>query len=305
MVDTFLALLVGLVSFIMVGLYFFCYELEHSCVFQPRKVSQYETDLAELGLEQDLLPSGGVIWYDKILCRDPSYKERATILFVHGNSLNLDSLADALRLAKRENLRVAALDYRGYGMAVNVSPSCESVQQDALEAWIYMVNRCACADRTRAAPMILAGHSLGGAVCAQLVRDLACNPDLATIRMPDQLVLLQTFWDYQAIAVHFIGDLLSQILPLTCGWTPGQDLAEIYGGRCARRPPQNVLIVYSPDDHIIPAGHGPKLASFVPSGDVTLVSLPPTVDGSAHRTAIIRYWEEWSQYLFSTSSSSR
>lgn len=299
MVDTFLALLVGLVSFIMVGMYFLFYELEHSCVFQPLKVSRYETDLEALGLSQDTLPSGGIIWYDNILCRDPTYKERATILFVHGNSLNLDSLADALRLAKRENLRVAALDFRGYGMALNISPSCDTVQQDALEAWTYMVNRCACVDKSRAAPMILAGHSLGGAICAQLVRDISCNPLLKTVRMPDQLVLLQTFWDYRAIACHFLGDFFAELVPLSCEWTPGQDLEMAYGGRCTRRPPQNVLIVYSVDDHIIPASHGPKLAQYVPADRLTLVGLPLTADGTAHRTAIIRYWDDWSQYLFS------
>lgn len=304
MVDTFLALLVGIVSFIMVGFYWFLYELEHSCVFQPLKVASYETDLEALGLEQDRLPSGGIIWYDRTLCRDPSYKERATILFVHGNSLNLDSLADALRLAKKENLRVAALDFRGYGMALNISPSCDTVQQDALEAWVYMVNRCACVDRSKAAPMILAGHSLGGAIAIQLVRDLACNPLFSSIRMPDQLVLLQTFWDYRAIANCFLGDFFSELIPLSCSWPSADNLAEVYGGRCPRRPPSNVLIVYSPDDHIIPASHGPKLAEYVPRDKLTLVSLPPIPPGGgqAHRMSVTRFWDDWSQYLYSARS---
>lgn len=300
MVDTFLALLVGSVAFLFVGLYYFFYELEHACVFQPKRVSKYDTDLEELGLIQDVLPSGGIIWCDRTLCRDPSYKERATILFVHGNSLNLDSLADALRLAKHENLRVAALDFRGYGMAGNISPSCDSVQQDVLEAWMYVVNRCACTDRSRAAPMILAGHSLGGAISVQLVKDLACIPELSNVRMPDQLVLLQTFYDYQTLACGYLGDVFSALIPLTCDWPTATSLEDIYGTRCARRPPQNVLIVSSPDDRIIPADHGPKLAALLPANKVTLVQLPVSTEGDAHRTAIIQYWNEWSPYLFST-----
>lgn len=300
MVDTFLGLLVGVVAFLMFGLYYLFYEIEHACLFQPVRVAQYATNLEELGIEQARLPSGGIIWYDQTLCRDPQYKEKATILFVHGNSLNLDSLADALRLAKKENLRVAAVDFRGYGMADNISPSCDTVQQDALEAWIFVVNRCSCTDKNKSAPMILAGHSLGGAIATQLVKDIACEPILQAVRMPDQLVLLQSFADYKIMVRDCVGGFFSEIIPISCDWPTTENLKDIYSARCSRRPPRNVLIVQSPDDHIIPASHGQLLAASVPPEHLSMVMLPPTPEGDAHRTAIIRFWDDWSPSLITS-----
>lgn len=297
MLDGFLGLLVGLVAFLFVGIYYFLFELEHAYVFQPLAVKRYRTNLDELGMRQYELPSGGVLWYDTLLCcrRDGVPAEKATILFLHGNSLNLDSLADALKLAKERNIRVAALDPRGYGMAKAIPPDCETVQQDAREAWQFMTDRCPC----RNAPLVIAGHSLGGAVAIRLVYDLARRSPSSPI--PDQLVLLQTFSDFRKLVESFLGKALTNLLPLSCesSWPSATELYDLYHTPTLVAP-AHVLIVQSPDDEIIPFEHGAELQQSV--GDAaTLVVLPRVSAGeSAHKTGIIRFFEQWIGELLTT-----
>jgi uncharacterized protein len=158
----------------------------------------------------------------------------ADVIYFHGNGGNLSVWLPVLAGLHRLQLRVLAVDYRGYGLSTG-TPSEQGLYTDA-EA----VVRHAVARRTRAArPLVYWGRSLGGPVAASATRVVS----------PDGLVLESTFADKAAVVraspVLRVLNLLSSYKFATL-----EMLSEY------RNP---VLVVHGNGDTVIPYGLGRDL----------------------------------------------
>lgn len=107
----------------------------------------------------------------------------ADVVYFHGNGGNLSLWLPVIATLHRVNLRVLAIDYRGYGLSSG-TPSEAGLYRDADAA----VRRAA-AGRTPGRPLVYWGRSLGGPVAAAAARTAA----------PDGLVLESTFPDKAAV----------------------------------------------------------------------------------------------------------
>jgi uncharacterized protein len=95
----------------------------------------------------------------------PSQKNNSkTVLYLHGNGLNIGANAEQASRFHRLGLSVFLFDYRGYGKSEGDFPSETSVYLDAERAWDYLV------EERKIAPqdILIYGHSLGGAIAIDL-----------------------------------------------------------------------------------------------------------------------------------------
>lgn len=101
-----------------------------------------------------------------------------TLLFLHGNAGNIAGRAPMAQDLAQAGLDVLLLDYRGYGRSTG-TPSEEGLYLDARAAYRYLREQ----RRIPIAELVVAGHSLGGAVATHL----------ATSRPVGALVITATF----------------------------------------------------------------------------------------------------------------
>lgn len=109
----------------------------------------------------------------------------ADVVYFHGNGGNLSVWLPVLAALHAVNLRVLAVDYRGYGLSTG-RPSEEGVYRDAEAAARHAARNRA----TRSArPLVFWGRSLGGPIAASAAR----------VVRPDGLVLESTFSNKAAV----------------------------------------------------------------------------------------------------------
>jgi uncharacterized protein len=109
----------------------------------------------------------------------------ADIVYFHGNGGNLSVWLPVFVTLHRLNLRVLAVDYRGYGLSSG-TPSEQGLYRDA-EAVVTHAMRERRNEPPR--PLVFWGRSLGGAVAASATR----------VAVPDGLILESTFADKAAV----------------------------------------------------------------------------------------------------------
>lgn len=183
----------------------------------------------------------------------------ADVVYFHGNGGNLSVWLPVLAALHQMNLRVLAIDYRGYGLSSG-TPSEEGLYRDA-EAAV----RHALAGRTPAGvsedpalragrPLVYWGRSLGGAVAAAAVR----------VAAPDGLILESTFPDKAAVVRS--NPLLRTLNLLARYRFPTADMLRDY-----RNP---VLVLHARNDSVVPYALGIELYErlgpprrFVPIAD--------------------------------------
>ncbi|OIQ72834.1 2-hydroxy-6-oxononadienedioate/2-hydroxy-6-oxononatrienedioate hydrolase [mine drainage metagenome] len=99
-------------------------------------------------------------------------QDAPTLLYLHGTFRNLfDNLhkIDALRAA---GFSVLALDYRGWGESSPLTPSEQTIVQDAWVAWAELKKH-----QPDAAKRLIYGHSMGSAVAVELASQLHSPAD--------------------------------------------------------------------------------------------------------------------------------
>lgn len=164
----------------------------------------------------------------------PAARERATLLFFHGNAGNISHRLDSLRIFNGLGLSVLIIDYRGYGQSEG-RVSEEGTCLDAEAAWRYLtVERGVGPER-----IILFGRSLGGAVAARLAAEST----------PAALILESVFTSVPELAARYY-----PVFPVRLLSRFRYDSRE-----ALRQVSCPVLIVHSPDDEIIPYEHGRRL----------------------------------------------
>ena len=156
---------IALLGVAYVGACSYLWTRQRALIFQPQAVVlRSPRDLgAEFGDLDIAVADGGVIhaWW---LPADSSMSAAATLLYLRGNDGNLGEEVDRLAALRRYGLPILAIDYRGYGKSSGPAPSELQLYEDATAAWEHLV-RAQGVDPKR---IILYGHSLGGAVAAEL-----------------------------------------------------------------------------------------------------------------------------------------
>jgi fermentation-respiration switch protein FrsA (DUF1100 family) len=109
----------------------------------------------------------------------------ADVIYFHGNGGNLSVWLPILASLHAQNLRVLAVDYRGYGLSTG-RPSEEGVYLDAQAVVRYATQR---RGQTPQRPLVFWGRSLGGPIAASATR----------VARPDGLILESSFVDKAAV----------------------------------------------------------------------------------------------------------
>ncbi len=212
------------------------------------------TTPANLGLEAEdvhLVPEPGVelhAWFfpqPQPLEKDPlaspgpdhSADSLGTLLFCHGNAGNISHRLENVYYLLQTGFQVLLFDYRGYGHSSG-QPTEEGLYRDVEAAWAHLVER----GDTAAAPRIIFGRSLGGAVAVEL----------ATRVEADGLVVESTF-----TTIHTLTRL---VFPLPLPELPVKydSLSKI--GRI-KTP---LLAIHGEEDELIPFADGQVLFDAAP-----------------------------------------
>ena len=209
---------------------------QDSLIFYP-DISGREliTTPAEIGLDYDVLRLETLDnvsihgWYI------PHEKERAVVLFCHGNAGNISHRMNTLELLHDMELSVLIFDYRGYGESEG-RPSEQGTYNDVEAAWKFLTE-----DKHYApGDIIIWGRSLGAAIAAHR----AAKED------PVKGVILESTFTS-------VPDLGKKFYPLLPVHILSRYQYDVKKSIAAIHSP--VLIMHSRDDEIIPFAHGERL----------------------------------------------
>lgn len=164
----------------------------------------------------------------------PAQDARGVVLFFHGNAGNISHRLQSIRLFNQLRLSTLILDYRGYGQSEG-EPSEEGTYRDAEAAWHYLTDQRGMSPKQ----IVIFGRSLGGAVAAHAAKG----------RDAGALILESAFTS--------VPDMAAQIywfLPVR--WLTRFDYDTEAALASVSMP---VMVIHSPDDHIVPFAHGRAL----------------------------------------------
>ncbi|MDO8292611.1 MAG: alpha/beta hydrolase [Gallionella sp.] len=228
--------ILGVLAAVYGGLLLAVYFFQSYMVFYPETGREIVATPGQIGLPYEdihLQTTDGISlhgWYI------PALQSRGTVLFLHGNAGNISHRLDYVQMFHRLGYSTLIFDYRGYGNSGG-APTEQGTYQDAEAAWNYLTGQM----KIPSCRIVVFGESLGGAVAAWL----------AARQKPAALVIASGFTS--------VPDLGQQLYP----YLPVRWLVRIrYDTRAnLRNVAAPVLIAHSPEDEIVPFGHGRALFS--------------------------------------------
>lgn len=199
----------------------------------------------------------------------PAAEARApAVLYLHGARWNLTGSVARIDRWRQLGFSVLAVDYRGFGQSSDVSPTEEYAYEDAEAAWAYLAKLAP--DRQR----FIVGHSLGGAIGAELARR---RPEAAG------LVLEATFTSVRDMVAHSAWSFLPVELILTQNFDTLSKVQQL------RMP---VLITHGTRDSIVPFEMGEKLYRAVQAPKRFI-----RVEGGSHHNLSYAAFSEYREAL--------
>jgi alpha-beta hydrolase superfamily lysophospholipase len=162
-------------------------EKQGELIFRPTKAAWGGFDASRGGFSEQWIPVGSEgekingWWLPAADARAPA------LLYLHGARWNLTGSVTRIERWRQLGFSVLAVDYRGFGKSTDVAPTEEYAYEDAEAAWQAL------GKLAPGKPRYIVGHSLGGAIAAELARR---HPDAAG------LVLEATFTS--------VGDMIDQ-----------------------------------------------------------------------------------------------
>jgi pimeloyl-ACP methyl ester carboxylesterase len=161
---------------------------------------------------------------------------KMTLLYFHGNRGGLHAFVPYLERFKEHNVRVVAMEYRGYPGAPP-NPTERKIVADAVALYDHI-------KATSNQPVVIWGYSLGSGVAAQL----------AAHRPATAVVLEAPF--LSAVAR---GQEMFPLLPVT--WLM---LDQYRSDEAITKTSAPILILHGGNDLIVPDSHGRALAALAP-----------------------------------------
>lgn len=248
---------------------------ENKILFHPTPARQYQNVSGQLFY----LDSGGAVLHyspSKPMDMDsPNPVQpvartgtRRKILFLHGNSDNLDIYSSMLNLFWTAGYDLYAVEYAGYGVVHQYEPTPARLLENVREAWMKFGDR----------NTILMGFSIGGILMGQVYDIL--------VPQPAQLVFLNTFASLPELGIDLSNEAtVTMIKPFmsTANWVT--------------RPPQHfhghVLIVGTRDDQLTRIRHSYMLRDTFASLNADLVIVPT----GGHEVGPFLNFTDWQSHL--------
>ncbi len=204
-------------------------------IFRPTKDTWWGYERAGLAYEERWIPVGAN--GDRLHAFWAQSDDRAApvLLYLHGARWNLTGSVTRIERWRKLGFNVLAIDYRGFGKSTDTSPTEQLSYEDAEAAWDYLARTEAGRER------FIVGHSLGGAIAAELA-----------VRRPEAsgLVLEATFTSIRDMVAHTAWRVLPVGLILTQEFDTLSKLPRI------RQP---LLVVHGTRDSIVPYEMGERL----------------------------------------------
>jgi uncharacterized protein len=99
-----------------------------------------------------------------------------TLLYFHGTFRNLFQNRRKIEALRQAGFAVLAVDYRGWGLSTPITPSEQTILQDADAAWTELQRR-----EPRATHRVIYGHSMGSGVAVDLASRLRAPQDFGGV----------------------------------------------------------------------------------------------------------------------------
>lgn len=128
-------------------------------------------------------------------------KEAPTLLYLHGTFRTLPQNGHKIDALREAGFSVLAVEYRGWGLSSAITPSEQTLVQDADAAWAELQRR-----EPRASQRVIYGHSMGSGVAVDLASRLRAPQDYGA------LILESAFTSFVDVASEagFVASLLLQ-----------------------------------------------------------------------------------------------
>lgn len=210
-------------------------EKQGELIFRPTNDTWWGYHNAGLAYEERWIPVGGNGDRLHAYWAPASDAQAPVLLYLHGARWNLTGSVTRIERWRKLGFHVLAIDYRGFGKSTQASPSEQLAYEDAEAAWDYL-------ERTEPGrPRYIVGHSLGGAIAAELAT-----------RRPDAsgLVLEATFTSIR----DMVGQTAWRFVPV--GLVLTQEFDTLSKVPRLRLP---TLIVHGTSDRIVPYEMGERL----------------------------------------------
>ncbi|CAH2244723.1 jg19107 [Pararge aegeria aegeria] len=209
---------------------------------------------------------------DEIFLKELKKTDNTVVLYCHGNSNHRASphRLQMYRVFQELNYHVIALDYRGYGDSTCMRPTEKGVVEDVLQVYSWLVGTVERRSDQRP-PVVLWGHSLGTAIAANLVvnmAELCLQRKMEPLPLPNALILEAPFNNLvDAIESHPFSKLVSW-LPYYKGsfvkpFTLSSEYTFATDQYLAKVPELPVLILHSKGDRIVPFDLAVKLYNSI------------------------------------------
>jgi len=103
-------------------------------------------------------------------------KNAPTLLYLHGTFRTVPQNRDKIEALREAGFAVLALEYRGWGLSSAMTPSEQTLLQDADAAWVELQRR-----EPRASQRVIYGHSMGSGVAVDLASRLKAPQDYGAL----------------------------------------------------------------------------------------------------------------------------
>lgn len=114
-----------------------------------------------------------------------------TLLYLHGTFRNLAQNLHKINALREAGFAVLAVDYRGWGESTAITPSEQTILQDARITWAELVRR-----ESRPAQRVIYGHSMGSGVAVDIASKLPSQADYGA------LILESAFTSFPDVAAQ-------------------------------------------------------------------------------------------------------
>ena len=98
------------------------------------------------------------------------------LLYLHGTFRNLFQNSRKIEALRQAGFAVLAVDYRGWGLSTPITPSEQTITQDADIAWAELLRR-----EPLASQRVIYGHSMGSGVAVDLASRLRAPQDFGGV----------------------------------------------------------------------------------------------------------------------------
>lgn len=166
-------------------------------------------------------------------------KDAPTLLYFHGTFRTLFQNSHKIDALRQAGFAVLAVEYRGWGLSTAITPSEQTILQDAGVAWAELQRR-----EPRASQRVIYGHSMGSGVAVDLASRLRAKTDYGA------LILESAFTSFTDLAREsgFVARLLVRF--------NNERFASVEKIARVQAP---LLMIHGSADATIPIGLGEKL----------------------------------------------